>query len=113
MRARARLHSDQAGRQLFKEGEKALAPYASLQNVVAPGVDAVDLEYRLREIEPDGCDRHDRLLKLDVTTIPISAIGAEAVHAIKWAVSRRYMSLETLAGICDDPQVRSNAIPAA
>ena len=31
----------------------------------------------------------------------------------EWAVSRRYMSLETLAGICDDPQVRSNAIPAA
>ena len=31
----------------------------------------------------------------------------------EWAVSRRYMSLETLAGICDDPRVRSNAIPAA
>lgn len=31
----------------------------------------------------------------------------------EWAVSRRYMSLETLAGICDDPQVGTKAIPAA
>ena len=28
----------------------------------------------------------------------------------EWAVSRRYMSLETLAGLCDDPAVRSKAI---
>jgi len=31
----------------------------------------------------------------------------------EWAVSRRYMSLETLAGLCDDPQVSNKAIPAA
>ena len=31
----------------------------------------------------------------------------------EWAVSRRYMSLETLAGLCDDPAVRPMAIPAA
>jgi len=31
----------------------------------------------------------------------------------EWAVSRRYMSLETLAGFCDDPQVSNKAIPAA
>jgi transposase-like protein len=31
----------------------------------------------------------------------------------EWAVSRRYMSLETLAAICDDPQVGTKAIPAA
>jgi len=30
----------------------------------------------------------------------------------EWAVSRRYMSLETLAGLCDDPQVSTKAIPA-
>ena len=29
------------------------------------------------------------------------------------AVSRRYMSLETLAGLCDDPQVSNKAIPVA
>jgi hypothetical protein len=31
----------------------------------------------------------------------------------EWAVCRRYMSLETLAGLSDDPAVRSKAIPAA
>ena len=31
----------------------------------------------------------------------------------EWAVSRRYMSLETLAALCDDPQVSNKAIPAA
>ena len=31
----------------------------------------------------------------------------------EWAVSRRYMSLETLAGLSDDPIVRPTAIPAA
>ena len=31
----------------------------------------------------------------------------------EWAVCRRYMSLETLAGLCDDAAVRPTAIPAA
>lgn len=31
----------------------------------------------------------------------------------EWAVSRRYMSLETLAGLCDDAAVSPAAIPAA
>ena len=31
----------------------------------------------------------------------------------EWAVSRRYMSLETLAALCDDPQLSNKAIPAA
>ena len=39
------------------------------------------------------------LLKLDVTTIPISAVGAEAVHAIKWQTSSRYMMVEAFAQI--------------
>jgi putative transposase len=30
----------------------------------------------------------------------------------EWAVSRRYMRLETLAGLCDDTQVSSKVIPA-
>ena len=30
----------------------------------------------------------------------------------EWAVSRRYMSLETLAGLCDDHTFRPIAIPA-
>ena len=31
----------------------------------------------------------------------------------EWAVSRRYMSLETLAGLCDDPTVKAKAITPA
>ena len=31
----------------------------------------------------------------------------------EWAVCRRYMSLETIAGLCDDPQAGLAAIPAA
>ena len=29
----------------------------------------------------------------------------------EWAVSRRQMRLETLAALCDDPQVANKAIP--
>jgi putative transposase len=36
-----------------------------------------------------------------------------AVHAIKWAVQRgRYMTLETLAGLSDDPIVKLPAVAA-
>jgi transposase-like protein len=31
----------------------------------------------------------------------------------EWAVTRRYMSLETMAGLCDDPVVGRKAIPIA
>jgi hypothetical protein len=30
-------------------------------------------------------------------------VDAEAVHAIKWAVSRRYMPVEKLTALCNDP----------
>ena len=44
----------------------------------------------------------------------VRLIGAILLeHNDEWAVSRRYMSLETLAGLCDDPQVSNKAIPAA
>lgn len=36
------------------------------------------------------------------------------VHAIKWAVQRaRYMSLETIAPLSNDPIVMLSAVPAA
>jgi hypothetical protein len=38
---------------------------------------------------------------------------SRAQRNCEWAVSRRYMSLETLAALCDDPQVSHKAIPAA
>lgn len=31
----------------------------------------------------------------------------------EWAVTRRYMSLETMVGLCNDPAVGLNAIPVA
>jgi hypothetical protein len=31
----------------------------------------------------------------------------------EWAVSRRYMSLKTLASLCDEPQVSNKTIPVA
>ena len=31
----------------------------------------------------------------------------------EWAVTRRYMSLETMVGLCNDPAVGQKAIPAA
>ena len=54
-----------------------------------------------------------------VSIFPNEAAIVRLVGAIlleqndEWAVSRRYMSLETLAGLCDDQTVGSMAIPAA
>jgi hypothetical protein len=44
-------------------------------------------------------------------TAAIFAEGKGAVHAIKWAVQRsRYLSLETIAAMSDDPLI---SLPAA
>ena len=54
-----------------------------------------------------------------VSIFPNEAAIVRLVGAIlleqndEWAVSRRYMSLETMAGFCDDATVRTPAIPAA
>lgn len=51
-----------------------------------------------------------------VSIFPNEAAIVRLVGAIlleqndEWAVSRRYMSLETLAGLCDDPSVKAKAI---
>ena len=107
MCARACLHPDEAGRQIFEEGQQSLSPYAPLQNGVPVGVNAVELENRFCQIETGGCKRHDSLPKPDVTTSPISDgndDNAEAVHAIKWAVQRaRYMTLEATVRISEIP----------
>jgi hypothetical protein len=40
-------------------------------------------------------------------------IGTGAVHAIKWAVQRaRYMTLETIGALSDDPIVKLPAVAA-
>jgi transposase-like protein len=54
-----------------------------------------------------------------VSIFPNEAAIVRLVGAIlleqndEWAVSRRYMSLETLAGLCDDPSVKAKAITPA
>ena len=54
-----------------------------------------------------------------VSIFPNDAMIIRLVGAIlleqndEWAVSRRYMSLETLAQVCKDTDVRPSAIPAA
>ena len=54
-----------------------------------------------------------------VSIFPNEAAIVRLVGAIlleqndEWAVSRRYMSLETLAGLCDDPTVKAKAITPA
>ena len=54
-----------------------------------------------------------------VSIFPNEAAIVRLVGAIlleqndEWAVSRRYMSLETMAGFCDDATVRPPVIPAA
>lgn len=62
MRARARLHADETGRQLFEKGKQVATPNAALQNSAPFRIDAVNLEDRLGEIETDGSDRHGWLL---------------------------------------------------
>ena len=38
---------------------------------------------------------------------------AGAVHTIKWAVQRgRYMTLETIAGLCNEPIIKLPAVAA-
>ena len=54
-----------------------------------------------------------------VSIFPNEAAIVRLVGAIlleqndEWAVSRRYMSLETLAGLCDDQTVKAKAITTA
>lgn len=103
MRARARFHADEACRQALEECEQFAPSDAALQNGSSLRIDTVDLEDRLGEIETDGSDGHGRLLKLVATTAPDTSVDAEAVHAIKWAVSRHYMPVEKLTVLCLDP----------
>ena len=103
-----------------------------------PGVAALRGDRRPRQGVPQPADRRLLALRVDrrhlrherlnreikrrtnvVSIFPNEAAIVRLIGAIlleqndEWAVSRRYMSLETLAGLCDDPQVSNKAIPAA
>jgi len=76
-------------------------------------VDAVDLEYGLREVEADGDDAgHGSSLWSVERLQPYSLLKEGVVHAIKWAVQRRYMSLETLGSVSDTATVSLPAVAA-
>jgi len=76
-------------------------------------VDAVDLEYGLREVEADGDDAgHGSSLRSVERLQPYSLLKEGVVHAIKWAVQRRYMSLETLGSVSDTATVSLPAVAA-
>ena len=76
-------------------------------------VDAVDLEYGLREVEADGDDAGPGSSLRSVERLqPYSLLKEGVVHAIKWAVQRRYMSLETLGSVSDTATVSLPAVAA-
>src|SRR5262249_29782757 len=54
MRTAAGLHADQTRRQLGEEGQHLLASELPGNDNLALGIDAVDLEYLLCKVEPDG-----------------------------------------------------------
>jgi hypothetical protein len=102
MRAGAGLHRDNAGREPLEERKQIRPPQPAPQHRATLGIDAVDLKDGLGEIEADDGDSHGWLPKLIETTLH-SNVAAEAVHAIKWQSQHRYMTLETIAPVADDP----------
>jgi len=79
-----------------------------------PGIiDTVDLEYGLREVEADGDDAgHGSSLRSVERLQPYSLLKEGVVHAIKWAMQRCYMSLETLGSVSDTATVSLPAVAA-
>jgi hypothetical protein len=84
--------------------------------MVPRGCDTVHLENGLGEIKANRNDGHGSgspCSCLRRTHAPTSGRRTGAVHAIKWAVQRaRYMSLETIALLSDDPFVRLPVVAA-
>src|SRR5262245_50190213 len=65
MRRGTGLDPNQARRQLLEEPQDIAALQLTADDHLAFRVDAVNLEYRLRNIETDRCDRlHDWLLRI-------------------------------------------------
>jgi len=75
----------------------------------------MDLKDGLSEVEPNGNDGgHGSTLRFVETLHPTPGVRKGVVHVIKWAVQRvRYMTLETIAPLGDDPMIMLSAVPAA
>ena len=111
MSARACLNANQTSRLLCKKDQQLAPPKPTPQHGATHLIYPVYLENRLSDIKADRNGRHDLspFGLLDLTNAPTTG----AVHAIKWAVQRaRYMSLETIAPLSDNPTVSLPAIAA-
>jgi hypothetical protein len=116
VRARARLHPDHTWRLLCEERQQIGATQATPENGVGGGIDTVHLENGFGYIKAN-CDYghgNGSLRLCERAHAPTSGRRTGAVHAIKWAVQRaRYMTLETIAPLSDDPLVKLPAVAAA
>jgi Transposase len=88
--ARARLDADRARRQASDDGKQILAPHAPLERASAFRVRAVELEYVLRQVDPERLDGHRSSLLC--SDDPASPVGGRAVHPITWR--KRYAGME-------------------
>src|SRR5947209_8843244 len=114
--ARACLDSDYTWRLLREKRQHVRATQTTPKNTLAGIIDTVHLENGLRDIQANRGNVHSGSSPPAVWTPSNSAIPGcrtGAVHAIKWAVQRaRYMTLETMAPLSDDPFVKLPAVAA-
>jgi hypothetical protein len=83
---------------------------APAEHRTASIIDTVDLKDGLREIEANGNDDgHGGILRL-METAPLFQAREGVVHAIKWQLQHRYLSLETITGSSDGAAID---LPAA
>ena len=113
MGARAGLHSDDAGWQFGEKVKQPAARHPSADDHLAGSIDAVRLKHRLGKVKTDTHGIHGGPPgEMDAPSSLIAEITG-VVHAIKWAVQRaRYMTLETIAPLGDDPTLMLPAVAA-
>src|SRR6516162_2005519 len=88
MRRCAGLNADEAWRQLLEECQDVTSLQLAPDDHLAYRVDAMDLKYRLRDVETDRRDPvHAALLRIVVTPAATTQwhlrAGGEAVHSIR------------------------------
>jgi hypothetical protein len=114
--ARARLDPDYTWRLFREEGQQISAAQTTPKDSIGGYIDTVHLKNGLGDIEANRDDGHSGSSPpavWNVRTLPRPDAERGAVHAIKWAVQRaRYMTLETMAPLSDDPFVKLPAVAA-